>query len=96
MQCITHTPNNSVLVGGHQPYVFELDMASLAPVNKVCLPASPYWLIYWILSLCHILLCYCLSEALANLALKPVFPDTMTCHYLTALNCLNIYVSIFW
>lgn len=35
MQCITHTPNNSVLVGGHQPYVFELDMASLAPVNKV-------------------------------------------------------------
>ena len=87
MQCITHTPNNSVLVGGHQPYVFELDMASLAPVNKVCMPASPYWLI---------LFCYCLSEALANLALKPVFPDTMTCHYLTALNCLNIYVSIFW
>ena len=38
MQCITHTPNNSVLVGGHQPYVFELDMASLAPVNKVCMP----------------------------------------------------------
>ena len=35
MQCMIHTPGNSVLVGGHQSAVFELDTNTLAPINKV-------------------------------------------------------------
>ncbi|XP_067934580.1 PAN2-PAN3 deadenylation complex catalytic subunit Pan2-like isoform X2 [Watersipora subatra] len=34
MQCMIHTPNNSLLVGGHQSTVFEMDLTRLQPINK--------------------------------------------------------------
>jgi len=35
MQCMLHTVNNSILVGGHQQSVFELDIDRLALIKKV-------------------------------------------------------------
>lgn len=35
MQCMSHLPNNRILVGGHQHAVFEFDLNRLQLTNKV-------------------------------------------------------------